>query len=171
MAQHWVSGFLPSPTLSSNESFSSWEDPHHSLLTIWGSQLLFSFSTKPASSSLSADKQIWMIPQHHEVPLSGSLWSLEHGACLCKSETGWGTAVYSQSSWIQILPCRVGESSHFHGSAIFSLLSSKVSGPCHRCQVICIDQHTGQRNQDVFQKLSETRERKVSMIAKYNTQF
>ena len=45
----------------------------------------------------------------------------------------------------------------------------QVLGPCNRCQMICIDQQTGQRNQDVFQKLSERRERKVSMIAKYDT--
>ncbi|XP_037364538.1 LOW QUALITY PROTEIN: molybdenum cofactor sulfurase [Talpa occidentalis] len=38
----------------------------------------------------------------------------------------------------------------------------QVVGPCHRCQMICIDQQTGQRNQDVFQKLSESRERKVN---------
>ncbi|XP_043852648.1 molybdenum cofactor sulfurase [Dromiciops gliroides] len=37
-----------------------------------------------------------------------------------------------------------------------------VLGPCHRCQMICIDQQTGQRNQDVFQTLSATRERKVN---------
>ncbi|XP_004683910.1 PREDICTED: molybdenum cofactor sulfurase [Condylura cristata] len=37
----------------------------------------------------------------------------------------------------------------------------QVVGPCHRCQMICIDQQTGQRNQEVFQKLSESRERKV----------
>ncbi|CAK6447994.1 unnamed protein product [Pipistrellus nathusii] len=41
-------------------------------------------------------------------------------------------------------------------------LHFQVSGPCHRCQMICIDQQTGQRNQDVFQKLSESRERKVN---------
>ncbi|XP_074060712.1 molybdenum cofactor sulfurase isoform X2 [Macrotis lagotis] len=37
-----------------------------------------------------------------------------------------------------------------------------VLGPCHRCQMICIDQQTGQKNQDVFQTLSSTRERKVN---------
>ena len=52
---------------------------------------------------------------------------------------------------------------------LFSLLTAQVLGPCNRCQMICIDQQTGQRNQDVFQKLSERRERKVSMIAKYDT--
>ncbi|XP_034374571.1 molybdenum cofactor sulfurase isoform X2 [Arvicanthis niloticus] len=41
-------------------------------------------------------------------------------------------------------------------------LHFQVLGPCHRCQVICINQQTGQRNQDVFQKLSESRERKVN---------
>ncbi|XP_038399413.1 molybdenum cofactor sulfurase isoform X2 [Canis lupus familiaris] len=41
-------------------------------------------------------------------------------------------------------------------------LRFQVSGPCHRCQMICIDQQTGQRNQNVFQKLSERRERKVN---------
>ncbi|XP_040840596.1 molybdenum cofactor sulfurase [Ochotona curzoniae] len=41
-------------------------------------------------------------------------------------------------------------------------LHFQVLGPCHRCQMICIDQKTGQRNQDVFQKLSETRKRKVN---------
>ncbi|MXQ79872.1 hypothetical protein E5288_WYG007232 [Bos mutus] len=40
-------------------------------------------------------------------------------------------------------------------------LRFQVLGPCHRCQMICIDQQTGQRNQDVFQKLSERRERKL----------
>ena len=29
-------------------------------------------------------------------------------------------------------------------------------GSCHRCQMIRINQQTGQQNQDVFQKLSET---------------
>lgn len=38
----------------------------------------------------------------------------------------------------------------------------QVVGPCHRCQMICIDQQTGQRNQAVFQKLSESRQRKVN---------
>ncbi|XP_045881045.1 molybdenum cofactor sulfurase [Meles meles] len=41
-------------------------------------------------------------------------------------------------------------------------LRFQISGPCHRCQMICIDQQTGQRNQNVFQKLSESRERKVN---------
>nr|XP_020030446.1 molybdenum cofactor sulfurase-like [Castor canadensis] len=41
-------------------------------------------------------------------------------------------------------------------------LRFQVLGPCHRCQMICIDQKTGQRNQDIFQKLSESRERKVN---------
>nr|XP_038952882.1 molybdenum cofactor sulfurase isoform X2 [Rattus norvegicus] len=41
-------------------------------------------------------------------------------------------------------------------------LHFQVLGPCHRCQMICIDQKTGQRNQDVFQKLSESRGRKVN---------
>ncbi|XP_072461369.1 molybdenum cofactor sulfurase isoform X1 [Notamacropus eugenii] len=37
-----------------------------------------------------------------------------------------------------------------------------VLGPCHRCQMICIDQETGQRNQNVFQALSSVRERRVN---------
>ncbi|XP_031514651.1 molybdenum cofactor sulfurase isoform X1 [Papio anubis] len=41
-------------------------------------------------------------------------------------------------------------------------LHFQVVGPCHRCQMICIDQQTGQRNQHVFQKLSESRETKVN---------
>lgn len=41
-------------------------------------------------------------------------------------------------------------------------LHFQVLGPCHRCQMICIDQQTGQRNQDVFQRLSESRQRKVN---------
>ncbi|KAM9097564.1 molybdenum cofactor sulfurase [Sarcophilus harrisii] len=41
-------------------------------------------------------------------------------------------------------------------------LNFLVLGPCHRCQMICIDQQTGERNQDVFQTLSYTRERKVN---------
>ncbi|XP_006889293.1 PREDICTED: molybdenum cofactor sulfurase [Elephantulus edwardii] len=41
-------------------------------------------------------------------------------------------------------------------------LQFQVLGPCHRCQMICIDQQTGQRSQDVFQKLSESRKRKVN---------
>uniref|UniRef100_A0A7N9C817 Molybdenum cofactor sulfurase n=1 Tax=Macaca fascicularis TaxID=9541 RepID=A0A7N9C817_MACFA len=41
-------------------------------------------------------------------------------------------------------------------------LHFQVLGPCHRCQMICIDQQTGQRNQHVFQKLSESRETKVN---------
>nr|XP_004666857.2 molybdenum cofactor sulfurase [Jaculus jaculus] len=41
-------------------------------------------------------------------------------------------------------------------------LRFQVVGPCHRCQMICIDQQTGQRNQDVFQQLSESRKRKVN---------
>ncbi|XP_031221010.1 molybdenum cofactor sulfurase [Mastomys coucha] len=41
-------------------------------------------------------------------------------------------------------------------------LHFQVLGPCHRCQMICIDQQTGQRNQGVFQKLSESRGRKVN---------
>uniref|UniRef100_A0A5F8GKW1 Molybdenum cofactor sulfurase n=2 Tax=Monodelphis domestica TaxID=13616 RepID=A0A5F8GKW1_MONDO len=41
-------------------------------------------------------------------------------------------------------------------------LNFLVLGPCHRCQMICIDQKTGQRNQDVFQALSASRKRKVN---------
>nr|XP_010945508.1 molybdenum cofactor sulfurase isoform X2 [Camelus bactrianus] len=41
-------------------------------------------------------------------------------------------------------------------------LRFQVLGPCHRCQMICIDQQTGQRNKDIFQKLSERQERQVN---------
>ncbi|XP_037010413.2 molybdenum cofactor sulfurase [Artibeus jamaicensis] len=58
-----------------------------------------------------------------------------------------GTKAFEEEKWDEIL---IG-SLHF-----------QVLGPCHRCQMICIDQQTGQRNQDVFQKLSEYRERKVN---------
>ncbi|XP_037661814.1 molybdenum cofactor sulfurase isoform X2 [Choloepus didactylus] len=58
-----------------------------------------------------------------------------------------GTRPFEEEKWDEI---SVG-SLHF-----------QVLGPCHRCQMICIDQQTGQRNQDVFQKLSESRERKVN---------
>lgn len=58
-----------------------------------------------------------------------------------------GTRAFEEEKWDEI---SVG-SLHF-----------QVVGPCHRCQMICIDQKTGQRNQDVFQKLSESRERKVN---------
>ncbi|XP_019493446.1 PREDICTED: molybdenum cofactor sulfurase isoform X1 [Hipposideros armiger] len=58
-----------------------------------------------------------------------------------------GTSAFEEEKWDGI---SVG-SLHF-----------QVLGPCHRCQMICIDQKTGQRNQDVFQKLSESRERKVN---------
>ncbi|EPY82248.1 molybdenum cofactor sulfurase-like protein [Camelus ferus] len=40
-------------------------------------------------------------------------------------------------------------------------LRFQVLGPCHRCQMICIDQQTGQRNKDIFQKLSERQERQI----------
>ncbi|XP_068418879.1 molybdenum cofactor sulfurase [Eschrichtius robustus] len=58
-----------------------------------------------------------------------------------------GTRAFEEEKWDEI---SVG-SLHF-----------QVLGPCHRCQMICIDQQTGQRNQNVFQKLSERRERKVN---------
>ncbi|XP_006835200.1 PREDICTED: molybdenum cofactor sulfurase [Chrysochloris asiatica] len=58
-----------------------------------------------------------------------------------------GTKAFEEEKWDSI---SVG-SLHF-----------QVLGPCHRCQMICIDQQTGQRNQDVFQKLSESRKRKVN---------
>ncbi|KAM5305334.1 molybdenum cofactor sulfurase isoform 2-T2 [Glossophaga mutica] len=58
-----------------------------------------------------------------------------------------GTRAFEEEKWDEI---SIG-SLHF-----------QVLGPCHRCQMICIDQQTGQRNQDVFQKLSEYRERKVN---------
>ncbi|XP_032715483.1 molybdenum cofactor sulfurase isoform X1 [Lontra canadensis] len=58
-----------------------------------------------------------------------------------------GTRAFEEEKWNEI---SIG-SLHF-----------QVSGPCHRCQMICIDQQTGQRNQNVFQKLSESRERKVN---------
>lgn len=58
-----------------------------------------------------------------------------------------GTRAFEEEKWDEI---SIG-SLHF-----------QVSGPCHRCQIICIDQQTGQRNQNVFQKLSESRERKVN---------
>nr|XP_036873268.1 molybdenum cofactor sulfurase isoform X4 [Manis javanica] len=58
-----------------------------------------------------------------------------------------GTRAFEEEKWDEI---SIG-SLHF-----------QVLGPCHRCQMICINQKTGQRNQDVFQKLSESRERKVN---------
>ncbi|XP_012870305.1 PREDICTED: molybdenum cofactor sulfurase [Dipodomys ordii] len=58
-----------------------------------------------------------------------------------------GTRAFEEERWDEV---SIG-SLHF-----------QVVGPCHRCQMICIDQNTGQRNQDVFQKLSESRERKVN---------
>ncbi|XP_029777586.1 molybdenum cofactor sulfurase isoform X3 [Suricata suricatta] len=58
-----------------------------------------------------------------------------------------GTRAFEEETWDEI---SVG-SLHF-----------QVLGPCHRCQMICINQQTGQRNQNVFQKLSESRARKVN---------
>ncbi|XP_004380979.1 molybdenum cofactor sulfurase [Trichechus manatus latirostris] len=58
-----------------------------------------------------------------------------------------GTRAFEEDKWDEI---SVGS------------LRFQVSGPCHRCQMICIDQQTGQRNQEVFQKLSESRKRKVT---------
>uniref|UniRef100_A0A8D2BZY8 Molybdenum cofactor sulfurase n=1 Tax=Sus scrofa TaxID=9823 RepID=A0A8D2BZY8_PIG len=56
---------------------------------------------------------------------------------------------------------RAFEEEKWDGISVGSL-HFQVLGPCHRCQMICINQQTGQRNQDVFQKLSESRERKVN---------
>ncbi|XP_021092345.1 molybdenum cofactor sulfurase isoform X2 [Heterocephalus glaber] len=58
-----------------------------------------------------------------------------------------GTRAFEEEKWDEV---SIG-SLHF-----------QVQGPCHRCQMICINQQTGQRNQDVFQKLSESRKRKVN---------
>ncbi|XP_021566797.1 molybdenum cofactor sulfurase [Carlito syrichta] len=58
-----------------------------------------------------------------------------------------GTRAFEEEKWDEV---SIG-SLHF-----------QVQGPCHRCQMICIDQKTGQRRQDVFQKLSENREKKVN---------
>ncbi|XP_053427085.1 molybdenum cofactor sulfurase [Nycticebus coucang] len=58
-----------------------------------------------------------------------------------------GTKAFEEEKWDEILI----------GSLRFQVL-----GPCHRCQMICIDQQTSQRNQDVFQTLSESRKRKVN---------
>ncbi|XP_005372873.2 PREDICTED: molybdenum cofactor sulfurase [Chinchilla lanigera] len=58
-----------------------------------------------------------------------------------------GTRPFEEETWDEV---SIG-SLHF-----------QVLGPCHRCQMICINQQTGQRNQDVFQKLSESRARKVN---------
>ncbi|XP_076991720.1 molybdenum cofactor sulfurase [Tamandua tetradactyla] len=58
-----------------------------------------------------------------------------------------GTRPFEEEKWDEISI----DSLHF-----------QVVGPCHRCQMICINQQTGQRNQDVFQKLSESRKRKVN---------
>ncbi|OCT74365.1 molybdenum cofactor sulfurase [Xenopus laevis] len=38
----------------------------------------------------------------------------------------------------------------------------QVSGKCNRCQIICIDQHTGEKKKDVFQTLSTSREGKAT---------
>lgn len=56
---------------------------------------------------------------------------------------------------------RAFEEENWDGISVGSL-HFQVVGPCHRCQMICIDQKTGQRNQDVFQKLSESRKRQVN---------
>ncbi|XP_046942823.1 molybdenum cofactor sulfurase [Lynx rufus] len=58
-----------------------------------------------------------------------------------------GTSAFEEETWDEI---SVGS------------LRFQVLGPCHRCQMICINQQTGQRNQNVFQKLSESRARKVN---------
>ncbi|XP_008576895.1 PREDICTED: molybdenum cofactor sulfurase [Galeopterus variegatus] len=58
-----------------------------------------------------------------------------------------GTRAFEEEKWAEI---SIGS------------LRFQVLGPCHRCQIICINQQTGQRNQDVFQKLSESRKRKVN---------
>uniref|UniRef100_A0A6I8R0P4 Molybdenum cofactor sulfurase n=1 Tax=Xenopus tropicalis TaxID=8364 RepID=A0A6I8R0P4_XENTR len=41
-------------------------------------------------------------------------------------------------------------------------LHFQVSGKCNRCQIICIDQHTGEKKKDVFQTLSTCREGKAT---------
>ncbi|XP_053119151.1 molybdenum cofactor sulfurase isoform X2 [Hemicordylus capensis] len=41
-------------------------------------------------------------------------------------------------------------------------LHFKIMGPCHRCLVICIDQQTGQRNNEFLQTLSSTRDKKTN---------
>lgn len=37
-------------------------------------------------------------------------------------------------------------------------------GPCSRCQIICIDQQSGERNKEILQSLSAARGRKVSTV-------
>ncbi|XP_075388687.1 molybdenum cofactor sulfurase [Tenrec ecaudatus] len=56
---------------------------------------------------------------------------------------------------------RAFEEEKWDGMSVGSL-NFQVLGPCHRCQMICIDQKTGQRNQDVFQRLSQSRKSKVT---------
>ncbi|XP_039094909.1 molybdenum cofactor sulfurase isoform X3 [Hyaena hyaena] len=58
-----------------------------------------------------------------------------------------GTRAFEEETWDEI---SIGS------------LRFQVVAPCHRCQMICINQQTGQRNQNVFQKLSESRARKVN---------
>uniref|UniRef100_A0A8D0H6U7 Molybdenum cofactor sulfurase n=1 Tax=Sphenodon punctatus TaxID=8508 RepID=A0A8D0H6U7_SPHPU len=48
-------------------------------------------------------------------------------------------------------------------------LHFQIVGQCHRCQIICIDQKTGQRNNEILQSLSSNRDRKVSV--KYTCQM
>uniref|UniRef100_A0A8C6Z1L9 Molybdenum cofactor sulfurase n=1 Tax=Nothoprocta perdicaria TaxID=30464 RepID=A0A8C6Z1L9_NOTPE len=43
-------------------------------------------------------------------------------------------------------------------------LRFQVVGPCSRCQIICIDQQSGERNKEFLQSLSAARGRKVSVI-------
>uniref|UniRef100_A0A8C0F652 Molybdenum cofactor sulfurase n=1 Tax=Bubo bubo TaxID=30461 RepID=A0A8C0F652_BUBBB len=42
-------------------------------------------------------------------------------------------------------------------------LRFQVMGPCSRCQIICIDQQSGERNKEFLQSLSASRGRKVSV--------
>ncbi|KAK2511213.1 hypothetical protein Q9233_017123 [Columba guinea] len=41
-------------------------------------------------------------------------------------------------------------------------LRFQVVGPCSRCQIICIDQQSGERNKEFLQSLSAARGKKVS---------
>ncbi|XP_038626436.1 molybdenum cofactor sulfurase [Tachyglossus aculeatus] len=58
-----------------------------------------------------------------------------------------GTEAFEEEMWAEV---RIGT------------LHLQVLGPCHRCQMICIDQGNGQGNKDVFQTLSASRDRKVN---------
>ncbi|XP_060046747.1 molybdenum cofactor sulfurase-like [Erinaceus europaeus] len=67
-----------------------------------------------------------------------------------------GTRVFEEEKWNKIS---------------FGSLHFQVVDPCHRCQMFYIDQKTGQGNQYVFQQLSESRERKVSLTANNEPYF